>query len=209
MDVRTLIAVPCHDMVHANFMRSLMELDKPAGTGLAVITNTLIYTARNNIAINAIRAGFDRILWLDSDMIFPPDTLKRLSADLDEGREFVCGLYFTRKQPVVPCVQTDLYWNVDEGGTVKTGCKPILDYPDGVFEIDSAGFGCVMTSANLLKCLCERYGAPFYPLMGMGEDTTFCFRAKQAGEKLYCDSRIKCGHIGQTVFDETYYHANK
>ena len=53
--------------------------------------------------------------------------------------------------------------------------------------------------------MCDKYGSPFYPLMGMGEDTTFCFRAKQDGEKIYCDSRIKAGHVGQYEYTEKDY----
>jgi GT2 family glycosyltransferase len=55
----------------------------------------------------------------------------------------------------------------------------------------------------------ELYGSPFYPLMGMGEDMTFCFRARQAGFKLYCDSRVKIGHIGQKIYDEDSYILQK
>ena len=70
----TLIATPAHDMVHAEYTRALMNLEKPAGTGYAMITNTLIYTSRNLIAQEAVKAGFDRVLWIDSDMVFPDDT---------------------------------------------------------------------------------------------------------------------------------------
>lgn len=96
--MKTLIAVPCHDYVHADFTRSLMEMDKPEGTGYAQITNTLIYTARNVIAQKAIQAGFDRVLWLDADMVFPSDIIQRLGEDMDRGLDMVTGLYFTRKE---------------------------------------------------------------------------------------------------------------
>ena len=62
-----------------------------------------------------------------------------------------------------------------------------------------------VSAAADYKEMVELYGAPFYPLMGMGEDTTFCFRAGQAGFKMYCDSRIKIGHIGEKIFDEQNY----
>ena len=203
---KTLIAVPCHDMVHAEFTRALMNLDKPAGTGFEMITNTLIYTSRNLIAQEAVKSGFDRVLWIDSDMIFPSDTLIRLSADLDEGRDIVSALCFTRRENSVPCIQSDLTWEVKPDGWVNTNAYIYLDYPrEQVFEVAGCGFGCVMTSAALLKKMLDKYGAPFYPLMGMGEDTTFCFRARQDGVKIYCDSRIKIGHIGSKVFDETNY----
>lgn len=203
---RTLIAVPSHDMVHAEFTRSLMNLEKPDGTGFAMITNTLIYTSRNLIAQEAVKAGFDRVLWIDSDMVFPDDTLIRLAADLDEGLDLVSALCFTRREPSVPCIQSDLTWDVKADGWVNTTAQIYYDYPkDELFEIAGCGFGCVMTSADLLRRMIEKYGAPFYPLMGMGEDTTFCFRAKQEGVKMYCDSRVKIGHVGSKVFDENNY----
>ena len=204
--MKTLIAVPSHDYVHADFMRSVMEMDKPAGTGFTQITNTLIYNARNMIAKGAIQAGFDRVLWIDADMVVPGDMLIRLSEDMDQGREFVTGLYFTRQEPIKPCLHKELHWKVKDDGWIDTGATCYWDYPrNQVFEIACCGFGCVMTSVPLLKRMCEKYGTPFYPLMGMGEDTTFCFRATENGEKLYCDSRVKCGHIGQKAYDESYY----
>ena len=204
--MKVLIAVPCLDYVSADFTRCLMELQKPAGTGFAMVTNTLVYTSRTIIAQNAINAGFDRVLWIDSDMVFPDDILIKLSADMDEGRDLVSALCFTRREPSVPCIQSDLTWEVKPDGWVETNAYVYMDYPrDQVFEIAGCGFGCVMTSIDLLKRMVEDYGAPFYPLMGMGEDTTFCFRAGKAGIKMYCDSRVKVGHIGKKVFDENDY----
>lgn len=204
--IKTLIAVPSHEYMHADFTRHLIELDKPEGTGFAMITNTLIYTARNMIAQKAIEAGFDRVMWFDADMTFPHDTLIRLSEDMDRGLDFITGLYFTRKEPIKPIIHKELHWKVREDGWVDSGATLYWDYPlNSLFEIQAAGFGCCMTSVNLLKAMCDKYGQPFWPLMGMGEDTTFCFRASQNGFKLYCDSRIRCGHIGQKEFTEDDY----
>lgn len=203
--MKTLIAVPCFDMVHADFTKCLMELDKPAGTGFAMIKNTLIYTARNTIAVNALKAGFDRVMWIDSDVVFPPDTLKRLAADVDEGREFVTGMYFTRKHPIQPVIYRKLWWEAKDGW-VDTGLECYEDYPENrIFEIEGCGFGLCMTSARILEAMNDSYGAPFYPLMGMGEDTTFCWRAKQEGFSLWCDSSIQAGHCGQTIYNEAVY----
>ena len=204
---KTLIAVPSHDYVHADFTRSLMELDKPDGTGFAIITNTLIYTARNLIAQNAIKAGFDQVLWLDADMTFPHDTLTWLDGTMQiNDLDLVTGLYFTRKEPIVPTLQKEIHWQIKEDGWVEGGATLYRDYPkDQLFEIGGCGFGCVLTSARLLKRMIGKFGSPFYPLMGMGEDTTFCFRATQDGFHLFCDSRIKCGHIGQKQYTEKDY----
>ena len=206
--MRILIAVPCFDMIHTEFVRSFIDLEKPDGTAYAFITNTMIYDARNTIAQNAIKEGFDRVLWLDSDMTFKPDTLMRLSADMDDmGMNFVSGLYVKRKPPINPVLCDTLYRRVTESGDVECAASSYVDYPkDSVFEIAGAGFGCVMTSAELLRRLVDKYGAPFTPMMGMGEDLSFCLRATCVGVKMFCDSRIKCGHIGQRVYGEEDLH---
>ena len=209
--MKTLIAVPCHDMVHADFARCLMELDRPEGTGFAMITGTLIYTARTLIANKAVELGFDRVLWLDADMTFKPDTLIRLAKDMDDNDlDMVCGIYFTRKTPVLPGIHSHLHWRIKEDGWVDTDCRCFIDYPeDSLFEVACCGFGCVMTSTRLLKAMNDKYGSPFYPLMGMGEDTTFCWRATQNGFKIFCDSSVKVGHIGLYEFNEETWRANK
>lgn len=204
--MKYLIAVPSHDMVHANFTRSLMELDKPENTAFTMITNTLIYTARNLIAQNAIKYGFDRVMWFDSDMKFAPDTMIRLAEDLDKGHEFVSGLYFSRQAPIRPIIHKDVKWKVKDDGWIDSSAELYWDYPkDELFEIAACGFGCCITSVRLLKRMCDKYGSPFYPLMGMGEDTTFCFRATQDGKKIWCDSRIKAEHIGLYEYSEKDY----
>ena len=120
--MKTLIAVPCFDMVHTDFMRCLIDLEKPEGTVYTVIKNTLIYNARNTIAANAVKMGFDRIMWFDSDVTFAPDTLIRLSETMDKtGGEIVSGLYFTRKMPTRPVIFDNLLYQVKEGGVVESG----------------------------------------------------------------------------------------
>lgn len=203
--MKTLIAVPCFDMVHTDFMRSLMDLQKPDGTCYTVIKNSLIYNARNTICTEAIRHGFDRVMWLDSDVICEPDALIRLSEDMDAGYDLVSGLYFKRQKGTQPLIFRDIVYEVREN-TAHTGARVYTDYPrDSLFRIAGAGFGCVLTSVRLIKDLVDRYGAPFTPLMGIGEDVAFCYRASQIGAELWCDSRVKCGHIGQSVFDEECY----
>ena len=204
--MKTLIAVPSHDYVHAEFTKSLMNLEMPADTGFTMITNTLIYTARTLIMDNAVEMDFDNVLWIDSDMTFKPDALMKLAGDMEQGLDMVCGIYFTRKLPMFPGIQSELHWRIKDDGWVDTGAKCYMDYPkDSLFEIQGCGFGFVMTSVDLLKRMKEKYGSPFYPLMGMGEDTAFCWRVREAGGKIWCDSRVKCGHIGQMEFDEDLY----
>ena len=206
--MKTLIAVPCFDMIHTDFFSSMMALQKPPETSFTVVKNTLIHVARNVIAANAIQAGFDRVMWFDSDMKFPPDTLLKLSADMDQGLHFVTGLYFTRKPPISPVLYSELnYRDTPEGH--EAGAGIYTGYPEGLTECAGAGFGCVLTSVDLLRRVGDAFGAPFNPYKGLGEDLSFCHRVIQIGERMFADTSVKCGHIGTFEYNEEYFREKR
>lgn len=197
--MRTLIAVPCMDMVHTLFFSSVLALRKPEGSEIAISSSSLIYDARNMLAKKALNEGFDRMMWLDSDMVFDPDLMERLAADMDEGKELVSAVYFTRKTPVVPCIYKICHDTPDESGQMIPTATPVDEIPDGLFEIEGCGFGAVMVSVDLIR----RIGPlPFFPMKGCGEDFSFCRKARETGATLYCDGRIRAGHIGQALITE-------
>ena len=62
----------------------------------------------------------------------------------------------------------------------------------------------------MIKDVAEKFKlAPFDPLPFLGEDYFFCWKAKQLGYKLWCDSRIKVGHVGEYVYDEEAWLAQE
>lgn len=204
--MNTLIAIPCMDMVQTVFFGSMIRLRKPAGTFVSWVTSSLVYDARNMLAENALRHDYDRVLWLDSDMVFEPDLIERLSADIDDGHQFVSALYFTRKSPVHPCVYSKVEDETPELPTVKPLIVPYNEYPDGLFEIAGCGFGAIMMTTGLLRAVGRAFPQPFYPLLGFGEDFSFCLRARELGYKLWCDSRVKVGHAGVSIINENTWN---
>ena len=201
---KTPIAVPCMDMVHTDFMESMVNMHKTEECSFTVVKNTLIYIARNIIAANAIQYGFERVMWFDSDIKFPADTLEKLSAWMDKGYDFVSGLYFTRRPPIKPVIYSELHYEKTKE-SFDAGATNYHGYPETLTEIAAAGFGCVLTSTDLLKRVGDQFGSPFTPYDGLGEDFSFCLRAMQIGAKMYCDTSIKCGHVGYMEFNEEYY----
>ena len=200
------------DMIHTAFMKSMLALQKVGDeVQYAISCSSLVYDARNTLAKQAITEGYDRILWFDSDMDFAPDTMKRLSEDMDEGREFVSGLYFKRKAPVKPIIYKECgYYHSPEKDEITPVAVCYEDYPkDQIFEIAAAGFGGCMMTTDLVKRVADEFGLPFAPMMGFGEDLSFCGRATQLGVKLYCDSRIKLGHVGLGTITEDIYFAQR
>ena len=203
----TLIGVPCFDMVHEDFAESMIDLLKPEGTRYTVVRNTLVHDARNIIAANAIEAGFERVMWIDSDMKLPRDALVKLAADMDEtGADLISGLYFTRRYPKIKPVAFKRTWyDVKDDGSISTGADFFLDYPEGLSEIEAAGMGCCLMTVDLIKRVGENFGSPFQPLESMGEDIAFCIRAKKLGARMLLDSRVKCGHMGVIEYNEALY----
>ena len=192
------------DMVHTDFFESFVNLKKTPETSWTMVRATLVNDARNIIAGNAIKAGFDRVMWFDSDMKFEPDTMLKLLKDMDDyNLDLVTGLYFTRRQPIIkPVVYKSLWWERKEDGELDAGAENLYDYPDGLTEIAGCGFGCVVTSVDLLKRVGDAFGAPFNPLESIGEDLSFCWRVIQIGGKMYLDPRVKCGHVGVYTYNE-------
>ena len=200
--MKTMIAIPCMDMVHVAFMHSLLYLDKTGETSVVLESGSLIYDSRNKLLQRAIEAEVDRIFWLDSDMEFKPDTMTRLAADLDEGYDFVTGLYFKRRPPYSPVIYKECAVHQFDDGTLWPAAISYDDYPkDQIFEIDACGFGAVMMNVSAAKTLIDKLGKmPFMPVAGFGEDLSFCLRMKDVGIKMVCDSRVKLGHIGYRTF---------
>lgn len=204
--MKTLIAIPCMDMVHTEFMKSLLGMRRVGETKFMISCSSLIYDARNAMARKAVNEGYDRILWLDSDMSFDPDLMERLSAHLDDGKEFISGIYFTRKAPVRPVLYKECGYYDMGGGSVSPKAVWYDDYPkDSLFPIKASGFGGVMLTTELIKKVADQYGLPFAPMLGFGEDLSFCARATECGAELWCDSTIKMGHVGLGTITENVY----
>lgn len=203
-DCKTLIATPCTEMGYTDFWSDYMALHKVGDTRSGRIKNTLVHDARNTIAQKAIDQGYDRVLWIDSDMRFDSDLLEKLSADMDMGAEYVSALAFKRVYPTVPVIYDKLFPLSDAPGMY--GVHIYRDYPrDALFEIAASGMGCVMTSVKLLKDVWDNFGPPFSFVANLGEDISFCYKVAELGVPMWCDSRVKVGHIGTVVFSEKTY----
>lgn len=202
MDKKILIAVPCMDLVQASFAQSLASLNKVGQCAVAFNACSLIYDSRNKLAAKAMKDEFDYVLWLDSDMVFSPDILEKLIAD---DKDMVSGLYFRRTSPYTPVIFKDS--ELKDGRLVWSD---YTDYPKGeLFKVAGAGFGCVLMKTDMIFDMIGKYGDWFTPLYSSGEDLSFCYRARELGYEIWCDSRIKCGHMSHQMITEDFYEAFK
>jgi GT2 family glycosyltransferase len=207
--MKTLIAIPCMDYLEADFVECLLNLRVIGEVEIKLLKASLVYDARNQITRYAIeKGGFDFIFWLDSDMTFEPDLMERLMADIEGAEDgqkkmAVTGLCFARRPPFKPCIYSEL--DVKQEGKLLTPISEnYWNYPrDSVFEVEACGFACVLMRMDMLEAM-GIYGVPFFPIAGLGEDLTFCWRARKLDMKFHCDSRLKIGHIMRIHVDETF-----
>ena len=76
------ILVPVGSHIEAECERSLVELERRGYIVRRVEGYAAIDQGRSQMATDALRDGFEELLWIDSDMGFDPDEVDRLRAIL-------------------------------------------------------------------------------------------------------------------------------
>lgn len=200
-----LIAVPSMDSVPAVFAQSLSMLQKVGDCAVAFQIGSLVYDSRNNLAKHALSMKADYILWLDSDMMFEPDILEKMMAKMQEKNlDILSGIYYRRRHPFSPVLLKKL--SVDENNFATY--ENYNSYPeDDIFEVEGIGFGCVLMSSDVLFDVAAQFKDWFSPLGRVGEDLSFCWRARQCGYKIFADPEIQLGHCGSQIITKGFYEA--
>lgn len=183
------IAIPSRDFVHTNFVFSLISLVMCSGpVYIANIRSSILPVSRSILVERAQANKSDYILFLDSDMVFPPDALKRLLA---HDKDIVCATYCRREGATEPMGCTVEWDGINsnatgliEGGRLPTGCMLIRML---VFDkMDKPYF---------------RWGINEGKSEIVGEDVEFCDRARALGYKVWVDMDLskQVGHIGEVT----------
>lgn len=183
---KVLVGMPTMGSMDIEAVKCLMQLEFD-GT-VDIISGSLVYDARDKIAMDALANEADYVMWLDSDVTYPANVIRKLMA---HNKDMCTGLYYKRTPPYTPCIYTT------EGDKLV----PYLDYPENsLFKITAAGFGCVLVKTKVIKAVHEKFGGCFFPVNGIGgEDLSFIRRAQDCGFEIWCDSSIECGHIGSMI----------
>ena len=202
--MNTFIAIPCMDQVPAQFCQSITTLHRVGDCRVAFQIGSLVYTARNQLAASAVEANADWMLWLDSDMVFNPDLLERMFARAKElDADFITGVYYRRVEPYSPVLFESL--EIVEDG--KNTWSHVHDIPDHPFEVGGCGFGAVLLNTQVIFDVLGKFDRLFTPIDGMGEDLSFCWRARQCGYKIIADPTLPIGHIGHTMITKAHWQA--
>lgn len=164
----------------------------------------LTQMAREKLIRVARDQGMDYIMQFDDDMLLPTDYFKDMLETMEGNPHInVLGaLAFMRTAPHYPVLYTvtqgfdgirnqDYYFN-----------QNVKRYPkDTLVECDAVGFGGVCIDMNFVR---EKMTEPYFmSTTQTGEDIWFCVQAKEAGARIFMNTKIKMGHImNPEVMDE-------
>lgn len=188
------VCIPSGEMVHADFMFSVMHLvqnARVAGCRVTMVNSkfSIITEARNLCVLAALDTKADWILFLDSDMVFPSDTVKRLMAPAQP----IVGATYPRKAWPLAFIGNRLdgeFFSLADRGLVAAS-----RVPTGCLLIDTKVF-------SKLKKPYFRCGYSEEAGMVLGEDYWFSDRVRELGFPLWCDMDLarQIEHIGSHRF---------
>ena len=203
---KVMIGIPTIDKVDASFMSSVLGMDYSDGNkySFTMRCNSMIYDARNSMALEAINGGYDYLLMLDSDMVLEPDTVIRLVEDIEQsGADLVTGIYFKRRLPTAPVIYRHIDWYEDEVLGAQESAEVYEDWPEngGLFDVEGCGMGCCVIRVGMLPEVVAAFRiSPFTPQPRLSEDLSFCWRLKKLRKRMVCDPGILPGHAGLKVY---------
>lgn len=193
---KILIAVPTNKYIEPETFKSLYDLEIPDGyeTEFQYFYGYQIDQIRNLIAEWAKR--YDYLLSVDSDIVLPRDSLKKMLA---ADKDIVTGLYIQR----IPDTHTLEVYMVTSNGGMTNIPHELLAKHNGLVEVAGCGFGCVLIKGDVFRKM--EYPHFFYQSAldhknTVSEDVFFCKKARDLGFTIWADTTIKCDHKGSTFY---------
>lgn len=203
----------------------------PSNTGRASLPfplvrsliNMITYATKNNsdldidiryfggLRIDAVRNGmiqfaqdqkFDKILFIDDDMIFPEDMIIKLLEHVDsqgESLPIVSGLYGSKSYPfhyfVMPHEQVKYQWLT----TVEKKLYRVKTLATGCLLIDMSVFEQLSRPYFLLRM--DKFGR-----ITTTEDCYFGLSCNKVGIEMYVDATLQCQHLRMVAFPHFMEH---
>lgn len=195
-------------MIRVNFFISFSCMEKPRDYVFLVpefshgrFAETLA-EARNSLIQQAQWEGCSQMFMMDTDQIYPPDTLTKL---LGHGKD-ICGVNVQRRWP--PFDPIFLRWDDKKGQYYRLTDEEM--FSGKLVELDATGTGALLLNMEIF----DRIEEPWFKVERdekelVGEDFYFCKKARAAGVRIFADSSIAVDHITTIAINRTMYELFK
>jgi hypothetical protein len=219
--VHVAVCIPTHDAMPAHFGYDLAQMmaftarhyNQPGmidPLSLHMVKGTYVHSARMALAAETLQNGADYLLFLDSDMRFPKETLVGL---LSHQKAFVGANYPRRGIPPKWVAIKKTVSTNDEGEKVPGTICITSEDSTGLEEVEAVGFGIVLIHRSVFESMAKIHPPQEKGFFWwfewdsdvqthIGEDVFFCRLAAEAGATLYVDHDLSklVKHIGQFEF---------
>jgi len=156
-----------------------------------------IYRVRNELTEMALNEDFDRIMWIDSDIIFSSNDFFKL---LNHKFDIISGLYMAQMENEHEIDMSELrvksrgdyyYAAISESGTfLKVSDIKSLN----IFTVRSSGMGFMLINKRVFTDIGNMWFNPSDKGKIISEDISFQTKARELGYKSYVDPSIIVGH---------------
>lgn len=233
-DPRIYCAMPSYGgLIHSPFALSLVKLIQMQDSPIAQVEflngDSLVSRARNKLARFFLQgkpaqdqtgapvlAMYDWLLFIDTDLIFNENEVKRLyDYAVAHGPGVYCGAY------PLKTLKPKVVFNPMPGAMIDA---------EGIIEVREAGTGMMLIHRDVFGIIAEKFsdeiryeadsgnlsvsreiehdffrvGVRHDPILGykryLSEDWFFCQLWREAGGKVLMQTRLQCQHIGQLTY---------
>lgn len=193
------ICVPTGDMVHTAFASDMVYATSQwirdgGDCAMFISQGTVLVSQRTELVLKARKEGCSHVLWVDSDMRFPPDTISRLLA---HGQLVVGANCARRRMPTSPTA----------ANYVNGKKQAVFTEADshGLEKVDALGTGVLLVQMEVFDSIPAPWFATPWDSKAQGyqgEDMYFCWLLRQCGVPVYVDHDLsrEISHVGQFEF---------
>jgi GT2 family glycosyltransferase len=151
---------------------------------------------RNILVNSALEQKSTHIMFIDADMIFPDDAVLQL---LSHDKDIIGGNYNVRLDPTAKELSGPTTKMLVDNVPVSMIGK---DFPTELFKCYAVATGFMLVKLSVF----EKLEMPYFDAWidknnkHYTEDVDFCRKAGEAGFEVYCDPKIKIGHVGSYTY---------
>jgi hypothetical protein len=194
--MKIAIGIPITNrLVDKDFFLSFAAMTKPAHYTLLAPSHEIysyaqdIADIRNDLVKQAAVAGADALIMMDSDQVYPEDTVAKITKRL-LLYDVVGAVVHRRYPPFNPLLLRGTLGRYEK--VSDTEC-----YSGDLIEIDATGCGCIGYNMHVFETV--KY--PWFELLpgengkSVGEDIRLCHKIRQAGLSIAADTSIQVDHL--------------
>lgn len=179
-------------------------------------SGALIQIARNEIVREFLsNEDMEWLLWVDSDIEFPPDIInKLLEVYYESGAKVIGGMYI---HPMAERMKPSVFYfrSSPQGLTMEAlhldDVKSMINSGTKWVYCDGTGAGCLLVHRDIYQKMLEKAendndGEPFFAFRFIqqvfyGEDLFFCYKVRQIlNEKIAVRLDVNLGHVKDVIY---------